>query len=99
MLALNQKGKVFGFKRPRVSINILTDKTHKEASKVAESEAGSLMRSVDCGCPQGKDHDKQSTLCEIPYWEEIFFHKDPVWRNVRKWCVSRNMTEEETAKV
>ena len=66
-ISFESERKVFGVHRPRVSINMLTDKTHKEASKVGSSEAGSLMRSVECGCPDGKDHDKDSVMCEIPY--------------------------------
>ena len=59
--------KVFGVHRPRVSINLATDKTHKEASKVRSSEAGSLMRSVECGCPNGENHNEESVMCELPY--------------------------------
>ena len=59
--------KVFGIKRPRVSSNINTDKTHKEASKVRTSEADTLMRTIECGCPEGHNHDSKSVLCEIPY--------------------------------
>ena len=66
-VSFESKRKVFGVHRPRVSINLVTDKTHKEASKVVLSEAGTLMRTVVCGCPEGKDHDKNSVLCEIPY--------------------------------
>ena len=57
------------------------------------------MRSVECGCPYGKDHDKDSVMCELPYWEEIFLNKDAVWRVVNKWCKARNMSDEETAEV
>ena len=59
--------KIFGILRPRVSLDLKTDKTHKEASKVKTSEAGTLMRSIDCGCPKGENHDSSSVLCEIPY--------------------------------
>ena len=59
--------KVFGVHRPRISINLVTDKTHKEASRFRSSEAGSLMRSVEFGCPYGEDHNEESVMCELPY--------------------------------
>ena len=59
--------KIFGIWRPRVSIDTRTDKTHKIASKVRLSEAKTLLRAIDCGCPEGEDHNKDSVMCEIPY--------------------------------
>ena len=70
--------------RPRVSVDLRTDKTHKEASKVRTSVAGTLMRTIECGCPEGEDHDSKSVLCEIPYQEEIFVKKDPLWKAVNE---------------
>ena len=91
--------KVFGVLRPRVSVDMRTDKTHKEASKVKNSEAGTLRRTIECGCPEGEDHDSKSVLCEIPYWEEIFVKKDPVWKAVNEWCKVKKLSQKETLKV
>ena len=53
---MENERKVFGVHRPRISYNKNTDKTHRSAAEVRRSEAGTLMRTTECGCPIGKDH-------------------------------------------
>ena len=51
--------------RPRVTHNFLVDKTHKIADRVARSDAQTLEKSVECGCPKDTNHCQKNNLCQI----------------------------------
>ena len=71
---------VRGFLRPRISHNFLTDKTHRNADAVAKSDAQTLEKSVECGCPEGTHHTQENRLCQISGVFAFFDFKDVVWK-------------------
>ena len=75
-----EKGRtVRGYHRPRVSHNFLTDKTHRNADAVARSDAQTLEKSVECGCPDSTDHSQDNKLCQLSGVVAFFKFKDAFW--------------------
>ena len=74
-----KKRTVCGILRPRVSHNFLIDKTHRNADAVATSEAQTLEKTVECGCPEGVHHSQQNRPCQISGVAAFFDFKDVVW--------------------
>ena len=70
---------VRGFLRPRVSHNFLTDKTHRIADAVKRSDAQTLEKSVECGCPDSENHSQDNRICQISGVVAFFEFKDAVW--------------------
>ena len=90
--------KVCGVLRPRVSHNFRTDKTHRQADVVANSEAETLEKAVECGCPEGCPHSQDNSLCQISGVVSYFEFKNAVWRKYyaeqRKLGVSNDVIKE-----
>ena len=72
--------KVFGIHRPRIVYNQDTDKTHRSAVQVRRSEAGTLMRATECGCPRGKNHcEEYGYMCEYNMISAMMIEKQKEW--------------------
>ena len=72
--------KVFGIHRPRIVYNQDTDKTHRSAVQARRSEAGTLMRATECGCPRGQNHcEHYGFMCEYNMISAMMIEKQKEW--------------------
>ena len=79
-LSVENERKVFGVHRPRNSYNKTTDKTHKSVVKVRRSEAGTLMRATECGCPEGSAHSEEyGVTCDWNMISAMMAEKEKEW--------------------